>query len=121
MNKKSDDLLRGAAFHEAGHVVVAMNLGLAVGEVEISDDGSGRSQIAPPDHLPLVDQIALCVAGIEALCLCGTDKLKDFSKEFGDKANPNTSQAIANAIVHAMLWLKTASIDEIIKSLPPEY
>jgi hypothetical protein len=66
MNKKSDDLLRGAAFHEAGHVVVAMNFGLAVGEIEISDDGSGRSQIAPPDHLPLVDQIALCVAGIEA-------------------------------------------------------
>ena len=37
------------------------------------------------------------------------------------KANPNTTQAIANAIVHAMQWLKTASIDEIIKSLPPEY
>jgi NitT/TauT family transport system substrate-binding protein len=37
------------------------------------------------------------------------------------KANPNTSQAIANAIVHAMQWLMTASIDEIIKSLPPEY
>jgi NitT/TauT family transport system substrate-binding protein len=37
------------------------------------------------------------------------------------KANPNTSQALANAIVHAMQWLKTASIDEIIKSLPPEY
>lgn len=37
------------------------------------------------------------------------------------KQNPNTAQAIANAIVHAMQWLKTASIDEIIKSLPPEY
>jgi NitT/TauT family transport system substrate-binding protein len=37
------------------------------------------------------------------------------------KANPNTSQALANAIVHAMQWLKTASIDEIIKSLPPDY
>ncbi|HET7192485.1 MAG TPA: ABC transporter substrate-binding protein [Pseudolabrys sp.] len=37
------------------------------------------------------------------------------------KANPNTSQAIANAIVHAMQWLKTASIDDIITSLPPEY
>jgi NitT/TauT family transport system substrate-binding protein len=37
------------------------------------------------------------------------------------KSNPNTSQAIANAIVHAMQWLKTASIDDIIKSLPPEY
>jgi len=37
------------------------------------------------------------------------------------KANPATAQAIANAIVHAMQWLKTASIDDIIKSLPPEY
>jgi len=37
------------------------------------------------------------------------------------KTNPNTSQALANAIVHAMQWLKTASIDDIIKSLPVEY
>ena len=37
------------------------------------------------------------------------------------KANPNTAQAIANAIVHAMQWLKTASIDDIIKSVPAEY
>ena len=37
------------------------------------------------------------------------------------KANPNTSQALANAIVHAMQWLKTASIDDIIKSLPADY
>jgi NitT/TauT family transport system substrate-binding protein len=40
----------------------------------------------------------------------------DFVKE-----NPNTTQAIANAIVHAMQWLHTASIDDIIKSLPSEY
>ena len=37
------------------------------------------------------------------------------------KANPNTVQAITNAVVHAMQWLKTASIDDIIKSLPPAY
>ena len=37
------------------------------------------------------------------------------------KANPNTAQAIANAVVHAMQWLQTASIDDIIKSLPPDY
>jgi NitT/TauT family transport system substrate-binding protein len=37
------------------------------------------------------------------------------------KANPNTTQAIANAIVHAMQWLKTASVDDIIKSLPADY
>jgi len=37
------------------------------------------------------------------------------------KANPNTVQAITNAVVHAMQWLKTASIDDIMKSLPPAY
>ncbi len=37
------------------------------------------------------------------------------------KANPHTSQAIANAIVHAMQWLKTASVDDILRSLPVEY
>ena len=37
------------------------------------------------------------------------------------KANPKTAQALANAIVHAMQWLKTASIDDIIASLPKEY
>src|SRR5262245_56803617 len=35
-------------------------------EVEIEEDGSGRADIGPAEHLPLVDQIAVCVAGIEA-------------------------------------------------------
>ena len=35
--------------------------------------------------------------------------------------NPKTAQAMSNAITHAMQWLKTASIDDILKSLPPEY
>jgi hypothetical protein len=58
--------LRDAAYHEAGHVVVAQFLGLTVREVEIEEDGSGRADIRHAAHLPLVDQIALCVAGIEA-------------------------------------------------------
>jgi NitT/TauT family transport system substrate-binding protein len=53
----------------------------------------------------------------------GGDYLSDclFVKTDFLKANPNTAQAITNAIVHAMQWLKTASIDDIIKSLPPAY
>src|ERR1700744_5675818 len=53
----------------------------------------------------------------------GGDYLADclFVKAEFLKANPNTSQAIVNAMVHAMQWLKTASIDDIIKSLPPAY
>src|SRR5262245_10132177 len=60
------DNLRDAAYHEAGHVVVAHFLGLTIREVEIAEDGSGRADISPAEHLPLVDQIAVCVAGIEA-------------------------------------------------------
>jgi NitT/TauT family transport system substrate-binding protein len=53
----------------------------------------------------------------------GGDYLADclFAKTEFVKANPNTTQAVANAVVHAMQWLKTASIDDIIAILPPEY
>ena len=61
-----DENLRDAAYHEAGHVVVARFFGLTVGEVEIGEDGSGRANISSAEYLPLVDQIAVCVAGIEA-------------------------------------------------------
>jgi hypothetical protein len=60
------DNLRDAAFHEAGHVVVARFLGLTVREVEIGEDGSGRANISSAERLLLVDQIAVCVSGIEA-------------------------------------------------------
>jgi hypothetical protein len=46
--------------------LVARFLGLTVREVEIEEEGSGRADIRYAEHLPLVDQIALCVAGIEA-------------------------------------------------------
>jgi hypothetical protein len=63
---------RGTAYHEAAHVVVAWSLGLPVGAVSVSDDDeSGATQIGPPDHLPLVEQIAVCSAGIAALEVFG--------------------------------------------------
>jgi NitT/TauT family transport system substrate-binding protein len=37
------------------------------------------------------------------------------------KKYPATAQAITNAMVRAMQWLKTASIDDIMSSLPPDY
>lgn len=65
---KANDKLRGAAFHEAGHVVVAREFGLPVGEIAIDIDGgghqTGRTDIGSAHHLPVTDQIALCVAGI---------------------------------------------------------
>ena len=55
------------AYHEARHAVVALALGLRVARVEIfHEDFSGATDIAPADHLSLVDRIAICVAGMNA-------------------------------------------------------
>jgi ATP-dependent Zn protease len=60
---------RGAAFHEAGHAVVASALGLAIGRIEIAidgDDAKGEADIQDNSELCLIDQIAVCAAGLEA-------------------------------------------------------
>ncbi len=77
----TNDALRGAAFHEAGHVVVARAFGLTVEKIEIGGDGSGKATISSAAHLPPIDQIALCVAGIEAQALfnCSTHKYAAFA------------------------------------------
>ena len=62
-----DDGLRGVAHHEAGHAVVALALGLCVARVEIfNEDSSGGTDVENADHLPIVDRIAICVAGMNA-------------------------------------------------------
>lgn len=66
---KRDRDRRGAAYHEAGHAVVACALGLAVTRMEIGTDGkdgSGEVDVQDDEHLPLLDRLALCVAGLEA-------------------------------------------------------
>ena len=71
----SDKDLRRAAFHEAGHAVVARFFGLPVGDhLEIADDGSGKTKIGPADHLPLIDQVAVRIAGVAAQDLFGLPK-----------------------------------------------
>ena len=42
------------------------------------------------------------------------------SSEFVQK-NPNTCQALANAIVHGLKWLQTAGPSDIIKTVPENY
>lgn len=61
----------GAAYHEAGHAVIASALGLSVGRMEIAingDDAKGAADIEIEGALllPLVDQLAICAAGMEA-------------------------------------------------------
>jgi NitT/TauT family transport system substrate-binding protein len=37
------------------------------------------------------------------------------------KKNPNTAQAVVNAMVRANLWLQKARVDEVLATVPPEY
>ncbi len=61
---------RGAAYHEAGHAVVAWALGLQIGDIVIGvggDDAKGGTDIARDQaHLCKIDRIAICLAGLEA-------------------------------------------------------
>jgi ATP-dependent Zn protease len=68
MEIRADDYLRAMAFHEAGHAVVAWSLNLRVESIHIREIGAGNSatKTHPPDHLPLIDQLATLAAGLEA-------------------------------------------------------
>ncbi|HSQ03179.1 MAG TPA: ABC transporter substrate-binding protein [Burkholderiales bacterium] len=37
------------------------------------------------------------------------------------KKHPNTTQAVVNAMVRAVLWLRTAKVDEVVATVPAEY
>ncbi|MBN8956933.1 MAG: ABC transporter substrate-binding protein [Rhizobiales bacterium] len=88
--------------------------------------GTGPSAVAAVRSGGELDALVNLDPAISALgsrAAFGGDYLADclFAKTDFVKANPNTTQAVANAIVHAMQWLKTASVDDIIAVLPPEY
>jgi ATP-dependent Zn protease len=57
------------AVHEAGHVVVAWALGLKTRKMVVGingDDSAGAAEIERSLHLPLIDRIAICSAGVDA-------------------------------------------------------
>jgi ATP-dependent Zn protease len=61
--------LRGTAYHEAGHAVVAWSLNLGIHSVTIRADNvrAGETKIVDSvQHPPLEDQLAIVVAGREA-------------------------------------------------------
>ena len=37
------------------------------------------------------------------------------------KANPKTIQAVTNAMVRALKWIKTATLEQLVGAVPPEY
>ena len=60
---------RGASYHEAGHAVVASALGLLVGQIHIApggDDAAGNIEVECSKDLPLIDRLAVCLAGVNA-------------------------------------------------------
>jgi hypothetical protein len=64
----------GAAVHEAGHVVVARAFGLKTRKMIAGingDDTAGRAEIEDGSHLPAIDRIAICSAGVDAQRLLG--------------------------------------------------
>ena len=44
-----------------------------------------------------------------------------YTREEFIKANPRTVQALTNAMVRALKWLKSATPAEVVKAVPPEY
>jgi hypothetical protein len=64
------DLFTTAA-HEAGRAIVARTLGLRVTFLELAADGSGKSSIELVEQVPVLDQIAICIAGIQGVKLLG--------------------------------------------------
>jgi ATP-dependent Zn protease len=62
MTNSSNDVV-GAAYHEAGHVLVALHYGLDVGLIAVQENGDGRTDISSAEHLPLIDQVAVCMGG----------------------------------------------------------
>lgn len=61
--------LWGAAYHEAGHAVVASVFGLGVGRMEIGiggDEAKGATDIEVNPEFPLTNMLAVCAAGLEA-------------------------------------------------------
>jgi len=53
----------GAAYHEAGHALVALHYGLEVGQIVVRENGDGGTDISRTEHLPLLDRVAVCMGG----------------------------------------------------------
>lgn len=44
-----------------------------------------------------------------------------YGKSSFPKQYPNTAQALANGVIHAMRWVGSASLDQIVDAMPPAY
>jgi hypothetical protein len=69
--------------HEVGHAIVARAFGLPVALLAIASDGSSQPSIGCSAHLPIVEQLAVCAAGMEAVELL--DARTDHEAGFSDQ------------------------------------
>ena len=97
----------GAAVHEAGHVVVARVCGVQTGAMIAGigdDDAAGRAEIGDTSHLSVIDQIAICAAGMQAQRMLGaaTHEVAGLSDEVRiynilDDYEPTEGEALRDA------------------------
>lgn len=66
-------------------------------------------------HETITPQGAKAVFGgsVPAACL--------YARKTFIEQNPNTVQALTNAIVRALIWLRTATAEDVARMVPPEY
>ncbi|MFN0037917.1 MAG: ABC transporter substrate-binding protein [Burkholderiales bacterium] len=121
------------------HLLVAA--GVAVDEVSIIGVGSGPAAAAAMQagHLDaianiepaitLLERSGVIKVVVETVSVAGATKVFGsplpagslYTREEFIRANPNTVQALTNAMVRALKWLKKATPDEVARTVPQEY
>jgi len=65
MRRPTSQLI-GAAYHMAGHVVLALHYGLEIKNIEVLENGDGGADLPSADHLALLDRVTICMGGTAA-------------------------------------------------------
>jgi NitT/TauT family transport system substrate-binding protein len=97
-----------AAAMQAGHLDALANIEPAITLLE----RSGAARV-------VVETVS--VEGSKAVFGSALPVASLYTREEFLQANPNTAQALTNAIVRALIWLKKASPDDVAKTVPAEY
>ncbi|HKB81898.1 MAG TPA: ABC transporter substrate-binding protein [Burkholderiales bacterium] len=130
----------GSSTHAFINYLLA-SAGLAPDEVSIIGVGTGPAAVAAMQagHLDAIANIEPAITMMEKSgtikIVVETVSVQGASAVYGSplpsgslytreefiKANPNTVQALTNAMVRALKWLGTAAPDDVAKTVPPEY
>jgi NitT/TauT family transport system substrate-binding protein len=115
--------------------------GVALDEVSIIGVGSGPSAAASMQagHLDalaniepaitLLERSGAIKVVVETISVAGATKIFGsplpagslYTRDEFIRANPNSVQALTNAMVRALKWLKKATPEDVAKTVPPEY